>query len=209
MANIIKGLTLEIGGETQALNKALSGVNKESRDLQSELRQVERLLKLDPTNTDLLSQKQKVLAEAVGTTAEKLNKLRDAEKDAQQQFKDGKISEEQYRALQREVVKAEQDLEKFEERLKKTNPKLEEFGAKAKEAGDKMKSAGDKMTKGVTLPLVAAGAGLVAVGTKFDDVFDGIRIGTGATGEALEGLNEDFRKNCKGYAGELRVWALQ
>ena len=103
MASKIKGITVKIGGDVTGLDKALKEVNQRSRDLQGELRQVEKLLKLDPTNSELLAQKQKLLAEAVGNTKDKLETLRQAEKQAQQQFKEGKISEEAYRNLQREV----------------------------------------------------------------------------------------------------------
>ena len=83
MAGTIKGITIDIGGNTAPLNKALEGVNKTSRDLQAELKQVERLLKLDPTNTELLSQKQKLLAESVDNTKQKLDTLKEAEKQVQ------------------------------------------------------------------------------------------------------------------------------
>ena len=70
--NKIAGLTLEIGGEVTPLNKALGGVNKTSRELKTELKDVERLLKLDPSNTELLNQKQKILAESINNTKEKI-----------------------------------------------------------------------------------------------------------------------------------------
>ena len=79
MADRIKGITIEIGGDTTGLNKALSGTNKEIRNTQSQLKDVERLLKLDPSNTELLKQKQKLLAEAVEETGDKLEKLKTAE----------------------------------------------------------------------------------------------------------------------------------
>lgn len=193
MAKKIKGIVLEIGGDTQPLNKALEGANKQSRDLQSELRQVERLLKLDPKNTELLAQKQKLLTDAVSNTKEKLDTLREAEKQVQEQFKRGEINEEQYRALQREIIKTEQELKKLEGQLKTTGMTAEQLGKKFKDTGSKMSDIGKSMTTKVTAPIMAAGAGLVAVGATFDDVFDNIRIGTGATGEALEALKEDFR----------------
>lgn len=110
MAGKIKGITIEIAGNTQPLNKALEDVNKKSKDLQDELKQVERLLKLDPKNTELLAQKQKILAEAIENTKGKLDTLKEAERQAQEQFKQGKIGEEQYRALQREIAWTEQHL---------------------------------------------------------------------------------------------------
>ena len=93
MANKIKGLTLEIGGDTTSLSKALGGVNKQSKDLQSELKQVERLLKIDPSNTELLAQKQKILAESVDNTSKKLETLKTAAEQAQGQLERGEISE--------------------------------------------------------------------------------------------------------------------
>ncbi len=155
MANKIKGLTIEIGGETTALNKALGEVNKHSRDLKSELRDVERLLKLDPGNTELLSQKQKILAENIENTSKKLETLKEAEKQAQEQFKQGKIGEEQYRAIQREVIKTEEELKKMNKQLKEMDWKgltdnLDKFGKKATDIGK-------DMSKKVTVPIVAAG----------------------------------------------------
>jgi len=93
----IAGITIEIGGDTTKLDKALQGVNKQTRDTQKELKEVNKLLKLDPKNTELLAQKQKLLAESIDGTKEKLNILKDAEKQVQQQFENGEASEEQYR----------------------------------------------------------------------------------------------------------------
>ena len=88
----IKGITIEIGGNTQPLNKALADVNKKSKDLQSELRQVDKLLKLDPKNTELLAQKQKLLAEAVQNSKEKLDRLKTTQQQVNEQFARGEIS---------------------------------------------------------------------------------------------------------------------
>ena len=108
----IKGLTVEIGGDSTKLGKALEDVEKKSRDLTGELSEIDRLLKFNPGNTDLLAQKQKVLAGVVEATAEKLKKLKEAEKQVQKQFERGEVSEEQMRALQREIVQTESKLEK-------------------------------------------------------------------------------------------------
>lgn len=158
MAGTIKGITIEIAGNTQPLNKALESVNKQSRDIQAELKQVERLLKLDPKNTELLAQKQKLLGEAVSTTKTKLDTLKEAQKQVQQQFERGEVGEEQYRALQREIIKTEQDLKKLETAANTTAQKLKDVGDSLKNAGDKMTSAGKDMSMKVTAPIVAAGA---------------------------------------------------
>ena len=197
MAGKIKGITIEFGGDSKPLQKALSDVNKKSRDLQSELRSVDKLLKLDPKNTEIMAQKQKLLAEAVENSKEKLNRLKDAQQQVNEQFAKGEISEEQYREFQREIAKTEQELKGFESQLKATGTASKSLGDKLNDAGKKMQSIGSTMTKYITVPLAAAGAGMVAMGAKFDDSFDKIRIGTGATGKALEGLNKDFRAVAK------------
>jgi DNA repair exonuclease SbcCD ATPase subunit len=158
MAKKIKGITIEIGGDVQPLNKAMEGANKKARDLQSELRQVERLLKLDPKNIELLAQKQKLLSDAVSTTKEKLDTLREAEKQVQEQFKRGEVSEEQYRALQREIITAEQDLKKFEKQLQETGLTAEQAAKKLQDVGKKMTDMGKDLSVKVTAPIVAAGA---------------------------------------------------
>ena len=126
--NTIKGLTVEIGGDTTKLGKALEDVNKKSRDLSSELGQINKLLKLDPGNADLLAQKQKVLADAVENTAQKLETLREAEKQVQRQFEKGEVSEEQVRALQREIVATSNKLKTYERAAQETADAVAELG---------------------------------------------------------------------------------
>ena len=115
---VIKGLTVEIGGDTTKLGKALENVEQKSRNLSSELGEINRLLKVDPSNTELLAQKQKVLADAVSNTKNKLDTLRQAEQQVQAQFARGEVSEEQYRALQREIVATEKKLSGYENAAK-------------------------------------------------------------------------------------------
>jgi phage-related minor tail protein len=112
MANRIKGITVEIGGDTTRLSKALDSVNKNIKNTQSQLKDVEKLLKLDPTNTELLTQKQKLLKDAISDTKEKLSTLKTAAEQANEALANGDISKEQYDALQREIIETEQDLKK-------------------------------------------------------------------------------------------------
>ena len=105
MAGNIKGITIEIGGNTQKLSAALKQVNKESKDMQSELKKVEKLLKLDPTNTELLAQKQEILTGAIEATEERLHALQKAGEKAHAQLANGEISREEFRELQREIIK--------------------------------------------------------------------------------------------------------
>lgn len=141
MAKNLKGITIDIGGNTEPLEKSLSSVNKTSRSLQVELRQVEKLLKLDPTNTELLVQKQNLLADSISSTSEKLDALKAAEAQVQAQFERGEIAEEQYREFQREIIKTENELKNMKSALQVATRNLNEFGDNngvAKEESEKL-----------------------------------------------------------------------
>lgn len=141
MAKSLKGITIDIAGNTEPLEKSLSSVNKTSRSLQVELRQVEKLLKLDPTNTELLVQKQNLLADSISATSEKLEALKAAEAQVQAQFERGEIAEEQYRAFQREIIKTENELNNMKSALQVATRNLDEFGDNngvAKEEAEKL-----------------------------------------------------------------------
>lgn len=120
MADRIKGITIEIGGETKGLSQALSGVNKDIKKTQNQLKDVERLLKLDPGNTELLRQKYDLLNREIGETESKLDQLKDAEKQVQAQFQRGDIGEDQYNALKREVIETETRLGQMRSEAQKT-----------------------------------------------------------------------------------------
>lgn len=130
MASRIKGITIEIGGDTTGLQKALKDVNKSIYDTQSELRDVDRLLKIDPHNTELLAQKQRLLTQAIADTQEKLQTLKEAEKQVQEQFKRGEVTEAQYNALKREIVATEQSERNLKTALDNTTQSLENQGNK-------------------------------------------------------------------------------
>lgn len=133
-SNTIKGLTVEIGGDTTKLGQALQGVESQSRNLSKELGQINKLLKMDPGNTDLMAQKQKVLAEAINATSQKLSTLKEAEKQVQEQFARGEVSEEQVRALQREIVATEQKLKSYEGAAEDAEEATEGYGKETEEA---------------------------------------------------------------------------
>ena len=146
----IRGITIELGGDASGLSKALSDVNGEIRSTQSQLKDVERLLKLDPKNTELLRQKQELLTKSIAETNEKLDVLQKTEKHVQQLFKEGKASEEQYNALKREIVSTEMSLDKLKDEAKKTEDAIngidekpvEEVAKAVKEAGDSLEHTG-------------------------------------------------------------------
>lgn len=117
MAGRIKGITIEIGGNTQPLQNALKDVNKQSDSLAKELKDVERLLKFDPGNVEALAQKQQLLTQQIENTTQKLDKLKAAEQQVQAQFQNGKISEEQYRSFRREIEFTQGSLDGLKNKL--------------------------------------------------------------------------------------------
>lgn len=155
MANNIKGITVNIGGNTQGLDKALKGVNSQAASLQSELREVNRALKLDPTNTELLRQKQELLASSVTETKNKLQTLKQADAQCSEQFK--KDHAEQYRALQREIILTEGNLKSLESQAANSNAMV----AKISDSADKMAGSLENAA-GKTKMLSAAAGGLIA-----------------------------------------------
>lgn len=132
----IKGITVEIGGDTTKLGNAIADSEKKTRSLQGELKQVEKLLKMDPGNVELLAQKQDLLTQAVAETTKKLETLKDAEADVITQFANGDIGEDQLRAFQREIVATEQKLEGFKSELGGTKDDVKEVGESAEKSGD-------------------------------------------------------------------------
>ena len=113
MAGRIKGITIEIGGDTTGLDKALKSVNSSITKTQSALNDVNRLLKLDPSNTVLVAQKQQLLSQAVDQTKEKLNALESAQEQVADAFKRGDIGEEKYMAFQREIEETRGKLNQY------------------------------------------------------------------------------------------------
>lgn len=129
MAGNIKGIKIEIDGDTQPLQKALKNVNKAATDASQELRQIDKALKFDTGNVTLLTQKQEVLQKQVSTTKEKLEILRQAQSQVEQQFKNGDIGADQYRAFQREVETTKNVLKGYEGKLANVNQALAENGS--------------------------------------------------------------------------------
>ena len=213
MAGGIKGITIEIGGDTTKLGQAIAETEKKSRALQVELRQVEKLLKFDPTNVELLSQKQEILTQNVAETSKKLDLLKEAEKQVTEQFKRGEASEEQVRALQREIIKTEGVLgsmkseltstekalknladgtdsakkhtKEYAESVEKAKKELDEFKDKASDAFDTLKTGA-----GVAGAAVVATAGYaLKLSTDFDKATNTLITKTGASADEIDELN--------------------
>ena len=136
-----RGITVEIGGDTTGLSKALSGVNKEIRNTQSQLKDVNKLLKLDPTNTTLLAQKQELLKSAVGETKNKLTQLKSVQDQMDAGLKNGSVTQQQYDAWRREIIETEQELKNLGKEAKNTDSSI---FATLKQTGSKLQEVGEK-----------------------------------------------------------------
>lgn len=196
MADRIKGITVEIGGDVTKLNEALRDVNKQINSTQSALKDVERLLKMDPSNTELLAQKQKLLTKAIEDTETKLKTLKDAEKQAQEQFQRGEISQEQYDALKREIIATEQELTRLRDQAEQSSvalQKMTQAGQKIQAAGQAITGAGEALLP-VTAGVVALGTAAVKTAADFDSAMSQVAAVSGATGDDLDALREKARE---------------
>lgn len=182
MANkLIRGLTVEIGGDTTKLGEALKNVESKSKNLSGELNAINRLLKLDPTNTELLAQKQQVLSEAISATREKLAALKEAEKQVQEQFARGEISGDQYRKFQREIAATEAKLKEYEDSAKETDEALKNLAKGTKTA--------EQRTRELSKRSGVAAKDLDKLKEKADDVADkGLKVLAAAATAAVAAL---------------------
>ena len=196
LANRIKGITVEIGGDTTGLDKALKSVNTSIRSTQSALKDVNRLLKLDPSNTELLSQKQRLLKDAIAATKEKLDSLKVAQEQAKQQLENGELGQDKYDALQREIVETEEELRRLQQEAATTNTalsKIDVAGQKMEAVGNSIAGAGKKMM-GVTTVIGGVGVAAVKTAADFDSAMSQVAAVSGATGKDFDALRNKARE---------------
>lgn len=207
MAKKISGITIAIGADTTGVTNGLKDIGKQSNSVNSELRDVERLLKLNPNNVELVAQKQQLLSKQVELTTKKLDGLKGAQADVDRQFKSGDIGEEQYRAFQREVVATEGRLDHYKQSLKDVESSSGEagnatkgLGGKFDELGQSVEDVGEAVKGGV---LMEAADHLSVVGDKlkefsgsaqeaFSDVDEGMDKITTTTGKASDEFKTQF-----------------
>ena len=196
MAGRIHGITVEIGGDTTKLQTALKGVNSQIKSTEAQLKDINRLLKLDPGNTDLLAQKHRLLAQAIDNTKSKLETLKTAQSQADQALKDGTITQEQYDGLQREIEETTQKLKELENQAKQSGTAVQEIAAK----GEKLKDIGGKV-EGVGKAILPASAATAALGVAavktaadFDAGMSKVAAVSGATGDDLQALRDKARE---------------
>lgn len=192
----IKGITIEIGGDTTGLDKALRQVNSTISSTQSALKDVNKLLKLDPSNTELITQKQRLLKDAISATNEKLTALKEAQRQAQEQMERGELGRDKYDALQREIIETEQELRRLQEEAATTSTalaKIEEAGGKLAAAGDTIAGTGKKMSV-LSAAVVGVGAAAVQTTAEFDAAMSKVAAVSGAAGAELEALRDKARE---------------
>lgn len=196
MANRIKGITVEIGGDTTKLQTALRGVNGEIKNTEAQLRDVNKLLKLDPGNTELIAQKHKLLGQAVDETKEKLATLKEAQKQADEALKNGTISQEQYDGLQREIVETEQKLKALEEQANQSATALQKIaatGEKLQDVGSKIEGVGKKLMP-VSAAVTGIGVASVKTAADFESGMSRVAAISGAAGDDMDALSKKARE---------------
>lgn len=186
MATKVRGITIELNGDTTGLTKSLDKASESVKSTKAQLKDVERLLKLDPTNTELLRQKQELLSKAVKDTGEKLETL----KKAEEQMKADKVAEnsEQFMALKREIEATEGELQKLTKEAEKTTSAFDKIKSATDKVAQGAKNVADK-TKALSLAGGAVAGGLLASGTnaiKTADELETLSKRSGLTTEMLQ-----------------------
>ena len=206
-AKTLKGITVEINGKTTGLANALKDVTKTSTALSSNLKEINKALKLDPGNTELLNEKQKILSESVAAARKELETLEGVQKQVSDQYANGDIDRGAWLEYQNKLQKAKQHLEDLEKAQKDFGTAaaqtIKEAGAKIEEYGGKASKVGETLTKNVTTPLAAAAAAGVAAFSAVDEGVDTIVTATGASGEALDGLVASYETIATSIPEEL------
>ena len=221
MAGSIKGITIELDGNTSGLQKALSDVDKKSRDLQSELKQVEKQLKFNPGNVELLAQKQQLLSESVQATTTRLERLKKAQQQVEQQFESGKIGADQFRAFQREIIKTESQLKGLKTQLGKIDdvPATTNLKNDLNQVGNEAEDAKGAVSElGAALGGLAAGVGidkvletateLSSLNTKIDIAFDVPESSKQSVKDAIKNIEAYGIDGITALEGVRRQWAL-
>lgn len=221
----IKGITIELDGNTTKLQKALSGVTQQSIDIQKELSDVQRLLKFDPGNVEALAQRQQLLARQVENTTQKLNQLKEAESQVEQQFKSGDLGESQYRAFRREIEFTETELGKLKQSLAKVDDgssiqglkkDFQQVSEEAEKAQESVKGVGNELTNMVAG--AAAGMGISEIveksldvsslNTKIDIAFNVPEESKQSVKDAISTISSYGIDGEEALEGVRRQWAL-
>lgn len=195
----LKGITVEISGDTTKLGDAILKARKSAKDLSGELRGVESLLKLDPTNTVLLAQKQDILAESIAGAKDKLKMLIAAQESMSKQLADGKISPEQYRDFEREIESTRQQLTRLEAAASGTDDAVADVGDAARDAGEKAEKAsgGWSVLKGALADLAASAIKTAA--SAISDTAQEMITGAAEYGDTIDKMSQKMGMSSDAY----------
>lgn len=187
MAGAIKGITIEFNGDTTKLDKALRSIRKESKGVDSDLKAVNRALKFNPHNTELIAQKQTLLKQKISQTEKELKAFKSAE--ASLKAKGVKETSQEFMEVRRRIIEAESKVKNFNKQLQAINSaKLTSLGGKFKDAGNKATQAGKKLTTSVTLPIMGIGYAAGRATMDFDTQMSKVQAISGATGGQVDAL---------------------
>lgn len=196
MADRLRGITVEIGGDTTKLSASLKQVNSDIRSTQSQLKDVNKLLKLDPGNSTLAAQQYRLLGDAIKETKEKLEALKDAEKQAKTALENGEISQAQYDSLQREIEDTTLKLKELEQQASQSGVALEKMtavGNKMKDVGGAVSGVGQKLMP-ISMAVTGIGAAAVKTTADFDASMSKVAAVSGAAGESFDALRDKARE---------------
>lgn len=208
----IKGITIEIDGKTTGLTKALKAANSEIKTTKSQLNSVEKALKLDPKNVDLLKAKQNALNEVIKGTKEKLDMEKQAAESAKKELELGNITQGEYDALQAEIVTTTNELSNLEKQarqassvlgsqmqaagahIKEVGNNISGLGEKVTGVGDKVSALGGKMTATITMPVVAGGTAAVKEAKDYSSALAKLSTIADTTQTPLSDLDDSIMK---------------
>jgi len=192
----VRGITIELGADTSGLAKALKNVNSEIGKTERELKDVDKLLKLDPHNTELMEQKQRMLGDRIGETKTKLEALKEAQAQVGEELKKTGEGQDQYDALSREIISCTNELKALEKEASTASVAMQKIGA----AGESMQNLGGKISSAgqALMPLSAAaagiGAGIIKTTADFDASMSKVAAVSGAAGEDFDKLRNKARE---------------
>lgn len=189
----LKSLETEAKNAPTQMQQSIDGLNTKIKTTQTELKEIDKLLKLDPTNTELLQQKQRALSDEIGNTKDKLELLKNEEQEVQQKFQEGKVSQEQYDALKRTIIETEESLKSLENEVGSGSAKLAEISAESGKIGENLTSAGEKMLP-VTAAITGLGTAAVKTAADFDSSMSNVAAISGSSAEDMDKLRERARE---------------
>ena len=189
MADKVKGITIEFDGDTSKLSKALREIRKEANAADSELKSLDRALKFNPKNTELVAQKQAVLKNKINDTKQALANLENVQKKLDEKKVDK--NSEAYRRVRREIIEAESKLKHYEAELRKLDHiRLQNLGKQLQATGAKLRNAGRMLTRYVSTAITAIGTLSVKTGLNFDEAMSQVAATMGTTTDQIEDLRK-------------------